>query len=335
MSTLDPTAMVAAWPFCRTAFGAWMEASWVFATVDCNGAGRMRVDYWREPLRFAEDGGVSHHRFDEWEIADGVLELRSASQSWPLVGLRMVGDVPCAFGHSEADGRMCVLWPQARLADSGLSWKCVVSSHAEYAEVTLPRLLRQLAPHVPPERTGVWIGGADERRTSRRHGVEVHEVEHASHTYTALIEAATVADCDYVLLVPDTCQPLRGFGKRLDDLEFGLHWDVLYAVRGDDGAPRSPVGFYRVGWLRQIADCLNEMKGLDRSRLDKVTRRPLPSKAGVWGFIDGAANAGDVSMGRKDVFGSGRARRGRRFSSIGLVKHSTVRDSHADVGMRL
>lgn len=82
-----------------------------------------------------------------------------------------------------------------------------ISSHRDYYRITLPKLVPQLlASGVKTDQLYVALSGYDAKRESSFLDIPVHEVDHNSFEFTALIEMLGKSKPPYVFLLHDTCE---------------------------------------------------------------------------------------------------------------------------------
>ena len=87
-----------------------------------------------------------------------------------------------------------------------------ISSHRDYYRITLPKLVPQLlASGVQTSQLYITLSGYDAKRESSFLDVPVHEVDHNSFEFTALIEVLGKPKPPYVFLLHDTCEVGKDF----------------------------------------------------------------------------------------------------------------------------
>jgi len=258
-------------------------------------------------VAFGEDGQTGDSVW-RWHVKDGMLRLGD--------GLRrdiLVFDGLCLVNGSVAlSGRRCailesrvLLCRRVALVERGCG--ILVSTHVDYLETAVPRLLRSLtSAGVDKERITVVVAGAEEEQTIE--GVECVAVPDREDLwgYVGLLKASD--DYPYWLLLHDTCEATQTFVDNLDNLDVGLNYDVV--KMGPDG-----LGVYSWDFLKKFS--------FDGNAIE-VGRRLDMSSALCRVAVHGHEK---VLTANKDVYGTGQRRKVVEHP-VGLRKF--VRDFNAE-----
>jgi len=218
-------------------------------------------------------------------------------------GCRIVGeDVTSA--SSKGFARVAI-WPYEPL---GTDFSVAVSSHVDYHEQTMPRLLKSLA------RAGVESGDVEvvvcgarkDPREEERDGVRFVFVPWDMQGFAGL--AAEGKGNKYVLLLHDTCSVDEGFAERVMAVDVGVPHDIILASNDNE------IGLYSSWLTGQLSLEDAKPKGFMK-RLRQIARS--------WSVMEGARR----SLGEKDVYGGGVKREVVAYDGLGVRKFFGVSES--------
>ena len=257
---------------------------------------------------FGEDGQTGHDIWHRWRVRDGVLCLCDKEfrrDSFVFDGLILVNGSVALSGHLSVclESRV-LMYPRISMKERGCG--ILVSTHVDYLEIAVPRLLRSLASvGVSPERIRVVVAGAKEDQTLD--DVECLAVPDRQDLwgYVGLMKATD--DYPYWLLLHDTCEATQVFMDNLNDLDVGLNYDIV--TMGANG-----IGVYSWDYLQGLS--------LEGNAID-VGRRLGMSSALERIVVHGADK---VLTAGKDVYGTGQRRKVIEYA-CGLRKYE--RDMNA------
>ena len=191
----------------------------------------------------------------------------------------------------------------------GTAFQIVISSHVDYQELTLPRLLRSLAREgVPADRITVALGGK-EGDSEVKDGILYMPVESTALAGCAalvpLLAGTLEPTMPYVLLMHDTCEAASGFGDAIKKVDVGLPFDLIQ-------------GTMEIGlWSSEFLKLLRDMPGLD---LKKMSTSKIFSS--IHELCRLSRNCPKPHLwGTKDVYGSGIKRQVYELEELGIKKY--------------
>jgi hypothetical protein len=263
------------------------------------------------------DHSVSGAVAGRWSVSDGAIQVSSGSGSGAVVefnGLETTGG-----GEVYLDGEMflessqkgfvrAVLYPTRKLGDG---YVVAISSHVDYADVTLPRILRTIRRSGCAAKTLAVICGADGSREEESDGCERWYVPWNAMGFAGLAVASRVGS-PYILLLHDTCDVQESFPKVMEGIDVGLPYDAVLAA--DD----LEIGIWRTGFVVGTGiDVWATPPGRLMSRFKGSFR--------MWKSFQETPRDG----GMKDIYGGGNARRVFYYDSFGIRKYRTDKASGA------
>jgi len=251
---------------------------------------------------------------EKWRVEDGVLQLINEQNSVKdrINAVEVLKGVPCLSGEGShaVDSARSVLYERKALGDS---ISIVVSSHKDYAEKTIPRLVRSLRRAGWKSDIVVVIAGTEDKDivSGDFTTIAIPDSLGGFAGLQPVISGDLAVDTDYVLLLHDTMEALPDFIDRLSNIEAGVSYDFIQA--------HYEVGLWSADFLRglkelegfelnqgSVANLMSMFKGLFKLWRKGQEARPLKSK---------------------DVYGSGVRRSVQELPEIGFKKYLGSRAS--------
>jgi hypothetical protein len=259
-------------------------------------------------------GGLENASFDNTELEDGqIYILDDRDTRTHLINsieiengtVFLGGDVMGKIGRS---GNIRLVAYERK--ELGPDFMVAVSSHVDYEEKTLPRLIRSLDREgVPEDRVIVFVAGVqpwEPMRSQERGYVRVPVAEnHMGCTALNSLLKDEELKFEYVMLLHDTCEVMPGFVETVSKVDVGLPYDIICGHR--------EIGL----WSKSFIERLKKMDGLNFdaipgyeifklvSELSKLQRRcPEPTY-----------------LRSKDVYGGGNKRQVMEVADLGVKKY--------------
>lgn len=188
-----------------------------------------------------------------WQIDSGVLELldRRGSIQYRIDAVKVASNVCYMSGSSlhraSEDGPVeVVLYEPKPLGDD---FHIIISSHVDYVDKTVDRLLRSLHREgINDDRITVAVAGTDNPDDGY-----VPAPEFDGCAGLAVVADGTVkVNTPYVLLLHDTCEVCHGFAEAASAVDVGFPLGFV-GIGGETGSPRE-LGFWATSLL-QLAQC--------------------------------------------------------------------------------
>lgn len=252
---------------------------------------------------------------DKWEIRDGVVNLLDDKDSVihciDSIEIKngtvfLSGEAMKQYGRQNAV--RTVLYEKKEIGDNFL---VAVSSHVDYEEKTLPKLIRSLAREgIAEDRVIVFIAGSDaaEPQTQEKGYVRIPvetNLMGCTALHSLLLDESSFS-FDYMVLLHDTCEVTSGFKEKITTTDVGLPYDIIEGrfelslwsnsfiemLRSLDGFKFEGIGGY---------DIYNFVKGL--SRLHRKCEQPKTLRS-------------------KDVYGTGVKRAVLEIEDLGVKKYT-------------
>lgn len=260
------------------------------------------------------DGGIT----GLWEIKDGQLVM---SDVWkkPMFFFRGAetrnGSV-FLTGEPLMEARVSgfvrsVLYPSKQLGDN---FRICISSHADYMDDTIPRLLRSLSRlSFPKDRVLIVVGGVKEPIAEVVDGWSRRSVTQNFDGYTALAElVANPVDFDgYWLLLHDTTEVSETFLSVMQNIDVGLNYDMLIRY--------AEIGLYSSAFIRLL--------GAQNAFNVKVIKKDcLSDFSSLWCELNSTSN---THAATKDVYGTGTQRDVIYLGDFGIKKFRRVKGARA------
>jgi hypothetical protein len=249
-----------------------------------------------------------------WRVDSGVLHLMDerGSDLYRLDGVEVRSGSVYATGEnlrSASTGGLlrCVVYPFRSILDVRL--KVAISSHVDYCEETVPRLIRSLLRYgIERDQIMVAVAGDKKERSEMVMGVQHHYVEKGKMGWTAwqFVDGAA----DYWLFLQDTCEATVDFGDRLAEVDIGIAYDMVRLANDK----RHDLGFFSATFVSDEISGGNE-------RPDAIGPR-LISRARLISMVGGASNGGTSQLKDKDVYGRGTKRKVLLYGDMGLKKYA-------------
>lgn len=242
-----------------------------------------------------------------WSVQNGVLLLEDeqAKVTHDIDAVEIINGKVCLGGYSyrQASARPARVVMYERL-ELGADFHVVVSSHVDYEEVALPRLVRSLARYgVPDGRVTVVVGGAS-GEPSQDKGYRRIPVE-ANLLGSTALEYLT-EDCDitsgYVLLLHDTCEAMPGFADDVKSLDVGMPYDMYWFWH--------EIGLWSTSFLKRV-----KAEGFEKQPPQNISRNLRETAKLVRRFTNMQQRKA------KDVYGQGVTRTVYEFPELGVKKY--------------
>jgi len=223
------------------------------------------------------------HRFDGLETSYG--ECRVAGESVSEMGAE-------GFVRSS-------MWPYESL---GSEFSIVVSSHVDYRDVTVPRLLKTLRRSgLADDAVTVVVCGEKMDEGERQVDGVRHVFVHWDMRGFAGLAAGT-SGSDYALLLHDTCSVDMDFLERVGAVDVGMPHDVILASNDNE------IGLYSKRVIGAFDMEHETLKGFMRRRVQDV--------AISWTVMEGGVR----TLAEKDVYGGGVKRIPVVYDGMGVRK---------------
>jgi hypothetical protein len=169
-----------------------------------------------------------------WETQDGALRLldKKGGLAYEFRGIETRNGCVYAVGRNvlemPIDGmRRAILYPKVSAAN-GIG--ICVSSHVEYEEVALPKLLKSLELDGFDMKKVLVVVGGDKKHSKAfdtRFNVNVIRRKKNALGFTALCDIEEFSSYPYWLLLHDTCDVVDGFTQNLSSIDVGLNPDMI------------------------------------------------------------------------------------------------------------
>ena len=255
-------------------------------------------------------GTVSGGHF---EVSDGVLRLCDQQGLFcEFDGVETRNGVVFGVGRSartaSRDGFDRITIHEQRLLQPGDFGICV-SSNADYAKTTLPRVLGSLRKAGMDMSRVVAIVGGDKDGEEK---IEEATVVHRSDEKTVFGGLLGVkGGIPYWLLLHDTCEVEQNFLEMVSNVDVGLRPDVVWLK--DPKVDKGMMGYY--------SDLFIQRLGSDLMGTVDQLRSVIGQRARV---ITSLADD-TVEIAVRDVYGTGRKRRVEKMARAGIRKFRSVR----------
>lgn len=258
-------------------------------------------------ITLTEDGAVTGDGIDGWEAGGGILFLLNQGQvKYRIDSLEVTNGVAHAMGEALHEAHS--LYSKIVLSiKQPPQFSICISSHVDYYETTIPRLLKSLRRVGIAGETLIVVTDPAKRPEPLPElpafegmDVTVKQVGINRHGFTALMESH--CQTPYWLLLHDTCEVVKAFPEGLADADVGLSPDFILLADTMD------LGFYSSLFIDAMKDTMRN------ERPDKVRRR-LKDSANIW--VEGP----DIQrLPAKDVYGGG-TKREVHLLDIGIKKY--------------
>jgi len=199
-----------------------------------------------------------------WETQDGALRLldKRGGLAYEFRGLETRNGCVYAVGRNVLEmptngTRRVILYPKVSVA-SGIG--ICVSSHVEYEEIALPKLLKSLEfDGFDMKKVLVVVGGdkKDSKAFDTRFNVKIVRRKKNALGFTALCNVDEFAENQYWLLLHDTCDVVKGFTQNLSSVDVGLNPDMVLI-----GQPKeySEIAIYSAAFIRDNSGFTSDVK---------------------------------------------------------------------------
>jgi hypothetical protein len=262
---------------------------------------------------------VGHHSvnkltdftLDNYEIIDGVLYLLDDRNSITHTvtsievennSLFFSGEVMGAYGKDGAVRMM--LYEKKEL---GTDFLVAISSHVDYENKTLPKLIRSLAREgISEERVVVFVAGSDSSEITQEKGYTRFPVKNNYMGCTSLSGLLDLdIELDYAMLLHDTCEVTSGFAEKVSQIDVGIPYDVISAQR--------EIGL----WSKAFFDRIKSLQGF---RLPESGYKVYDSLMDLSRLSCNYNSA--IHLRSKDVYGTGVRRKVFELVDFGIKKYS-------------
>jgi hypothetical protein len=263
-----------------------------------------------EDITLLQDNDVKGDTIKGWEVAGGILFLVDSNGKavYRIDSLEVTNNVVHAMGEAlrEAHSQYSKIVLSVKAAPI---FHICISSHIDYFEITVPRLLKSLkrVGNLGDTREVLVVVSNPAKRPEPLPtldgdypNVTFKQVGYDKYGFTALMEAHD--QVPYWLVLHDTCEAVAAFPEGVADIDVGLNPDFVLLADTVD------MGFYS----RLFIDRVKQVSGSDRS--DKI-RRVLKDSANIW--VDGPLIQ---RLPEKDVYGGG-VKREVHLLDVGIKKY--------------
>ena len=247
-----------------------------------------------------------------WETQDGVLRLldKKGGLAYEFRGLETRNGCVYVVGRNvlemPIDGmRRAILYPKVSPVSIGVC----VSSHVEYEEIALPKLLKSLElDGFDMKKVLVVVGGdkKDSKAFDTRFNVNVIRRKKNALGFIALCNVAEFAESQYWLLLHDTCDVVEGFSQKILSVDVGLNPDIVLM-----GQPKeySEIAIYSSAFIRDHSGFTSDVKPVGY----------FPGMVAKAGTIE-VLNVQMKKEPPKDIYGTGIKRETIVFQNLGIRK---------------
>ena len=267
---------------------------------------------------------------NQWEVEDGQLVISKNSERVAVFDSLSYQNGSYFFsGYSYPDNKPVMLWNHRPLLEQDPNWGVLIASSFGSYQSSLKRLIYSLKSQLPLSRVTIYISGAPENKTDTFMGCPAVFTIKSAREFTPLIEVAQNPQsfASYLFLLHDTCEVNSGFASLVGNLDVGLNFDVVLAMRGGANTQTFNLGLYRRDFLVKSVVYLN---GLYERNLEEIRRnqqqiiRELIWRAKLVCFLGDSADGESVAaLGKRDVYGTGEQRQALHFRKCAVVKHTT------------
>lgn len=194
-----------------------------------------------------------------------------------------------------------------------------VSSHRDYAPVTLPRLIPQLLDSgIKKSDIFVTIAECSQNQTKKFNDIELREVTHNSFEFTSMIEFMRRPQVtSHMFLMHDTCDVGVGFKNLINVGSDFEHVSV-------DPEGFTSMGLYATSFLKEMTAFLYGLENLSKIRamlVEKMLKRMSISSTYNVALPD--------RQPATDIYGDGILRVSQYYPQCDLTKHIGNYDSRA------
>jgi hypothetical protein len=258
--------------------------------------------FWTFPVK---SGGDLDRGY--FEVVDGVLRLMDKQGLFcEFQGVESRNNVVFATGTAaqtvSRDGFDRITMHERSPLSQSLNFGICISSHVSYEKSTLPLLLDSIRKaKFDMAKVVAVVGGFKGSKTEVIEGATILYQEDNGQGFGGLTGASK--NCDYWLLLHDTCEAERNFIDSAVSVDVGLSPDVI-RLRGDR---EDWTGFYKTEFIERILD--------DVKAKSIPTTEAIKNMAKVVMTLPGKV----VEVGVKDVYGTGNKRMIEKLS-VGIRK---------------
>lgn len=265
-----------------------------------------------QKCRLEPDGKISGEGvYKSWSIEGGALFLHDVRGTaiCEFNGAEIRNGTAYATGERLLSASMkgfsrCIMYPFVPVTNMKL--KIAVSSHADYHQETVPRLLRSLKRNGFESDDILVVVGGSAPWVDTVDGVKTVHVEENKMGWTAAQTACHTDGADYWLFLHDTCEATNDFGELLGQVDVGVMYDVIRFSRDK----RHDIGIFSSDFLLRNQDALD-------GRPDKIG----PNLFGAAKMIS-LAEEKRSTLKVKDVYGLGMERDVVLYAGIGIKKYA-------------
>lgn len=191
--------------------------------------------------------------------------------------------------------------------------KFVISTHKNYQDITLPKLLKSLVEtnHICPDDILVVSGGWDERFVEIRGGVKYHCVDHNSFDHTGIVEVLeSNIHSQYWMIFHDTVEVGVNFFEKLKKFDINHEYTTICMY----GAMN--MGLARWDFLQESKNFILSLKncGKERAFLSEYMFLRMSRSASFESDYEKVIGTGDV-------YGQGTTRTIRYFPDLDVYKY--------------
>jgi hypothetical protein len=198
-----------------------------------------------------------------WGTQDGALRLldKRGGLAYEFRGIETRNGCVYAVGRNvlemPVDGmRRVILYPKVSPTSIGVC----VSSHVEYEEIALPKLLKSLElDGFDMKKVLVVVGGdkKDSKAFDTRFNVNIVRRKKNALGFTALCNVDEFAENQYWLLLHDTCDVVKGFSQNILSVDVGLNPDIVLI-----GQPKeySEIAIYSSAFIKDNSGFTSDVK---------------------------------------------------------------------------
>jgi hypothetical protein len=267
-------------------------------------------------------GHVSGCTTGSWEVDKGILTVKDVRDK-PSVhfdGLETKNGIVYLDGEmlecaSQQGFVRAVMYPYDYMGEH--NYDVVVSSHVDYVDITVPRVLRTLHRAGFKGHITVVVCGSRHEKVETDCTLGMDNVTYRYVNWNALGFAGLMAhdiesEAPYMVLLHDTCDVTPEFCKLMSAIDVGAAPDIILAQKDWE------VGIYSKSFIR---DCGIDIPTAKNNKLHEQ----LIEAANLWTILPGRPR----DAGMKDVYGGGTQRQVFYHDSMGVRKYRTDRATGA------
>ncbi len=272
-------------------------------SVSLNARSDPAFELW-EDIDIQEGGIISGGKdVKSWTVTpEGVLEMCDSDGMaiFRMTGLEMENGDVFITGNSQHHAAPYFRAVMHKVVRLGEDFEVVISTHVDYVEKTIPRLVRSLEREgIGRDRITIVVGGAKEDDMAKTDKCYVKESAMGFTGLIPFLNGTLTPKKSHILLLHDTCEASLGFGEMARGVDVGLPFDVILLMPRD---MRMEMGF----WSRRFIDRLRSTcPDVVTASHSTVLFNRLMGMARLVAQVDGRWNKGFRELRSRDIYGQG------------------------------